>query len=147
MSSNYPEKSYKEIIKINELFFLIDGESYRKNDFEGQELKIIDKLVGIVDKLIQSRNRPIFTLSINIQNQIYIMANVSLVIGSPKSGAFTLIDNKTLLPINGVTYSNQAVGSNSNPEFATFALDPSNPNNVIGTPISAGSGTVVITTD
>lgn len=94
------------------------------------------------------RNKPIFVLSTIINKQQFIfMADVKLVIGSPKTGIFTLIDNKTLLPITSASFSNQAVGANSNPEFASFALDTANPNNLIGTPIAAGSGTVVITTD
>lgn len=75
------------------------------------------------------------------------MSDVQLVVGSPKTGIFTLIDNKTLLPITTASFSNQAVGANSNPEFATFSLDPANPSNLIGTPLAAGSGTVVVTTD
>lgn len=93
------------------------------------------------------RNKPIFALTITIKNQTLIMTDVQLVVGSPKTGIFTLIDNKTLLPITTASFSNQAVGANSNPEFASFALDTANPNNLIGTPIAAGSGTVVITTD
>lgn len=132
------------------------------HNHEGEELNIIErlitnesKLIGIIDKLTTPppNNKPLFTLSITIQNQIYLMANVALVIGSPKTGAFTLTDNKTLLPISGVKYSNQALGANSNPEFATFALaltdpnDPTSLNSVVGTPIAAGSGTLVINTD
>lgn len=113
---------------------------------QGKTLDIVGDLVHILLHRCHC-NKPIFTLSLQIQNQTLIMANVALVIGSPKTGAFTLIDNKTLLPIPNVTYSKQAVGTNSNPEFATFALDPSNPNAVIGTPVAAGTGTVVITTD
>lgn len=94
------------------------------------------------------RNKPIFALTTIINKQKFIyMADVQLVVGSPKTGIFTLIDNKTLLPITTASFSNQAVGANSNPEFASFALDTANPNNLIGTPIAAGSGTVVITTD
>lgn len=124
-------------------------------DNEKQELRIIErlvaqnsKLIDIVDKLIfpaSEPSKPFLTLSIIIQNQTYIMADVSLVLGTPKSGLYTLIDNKTGLPITGVSFSNQAIGANSNPEFATFALDASN--NVVGTPVAAGSGTVVLTTD
>ena len=115
---------------------------------QGKTLDIVEDLVHLLKHCCRShKEKPIFTLSLQIQNQTLIMANVALVIGSPKTGAFTLIDNKTLLPIPNVTYSKQAVGTNSNPEFATFALDPNNPNAVIGTPIAAGTGTVVITTD
>jgi|SRR6266404_6166526 len=143
----------------------IFGESQSEKD----EFKIIDRLLKneermlenesrllkVVEKLIPhhpTRQKPIFTLSLQIQNQTLIMANVALVIGSPKTGLFTLIDNKTLLPISPVTYSNQALGANSNPEFATFALaltdpnDPASLNSVVGTPIAAGTGTLVITT-
>lgn len=101
----------------------------------------------------KKKQPPFFTLSLTIQNQIYLMANVALVIGSPKTGLFTLIDNKTLLPIEGVRYSNQALGANSNPEFATFALaltdpnDPTSMNSVVGTPVAPGTGTLVITTN
>lgn len=131
---------------------------------EKEEIEIIEhllhqesKLISIIDRLSTppppARNKPFFTLSLTIQNQIYLMANVALVIGSPKTGLFTLIDNKTLLPISGVKYSNQALGANSNPEFATFALaltdpnDPTSLNSVVGTPVAAGTGTLVITTD
>jgi len=73
------------------------------------------------------------------------MSDISLAIGSPKSGIFTLIDNKTQLPVASPVFTNQAVGANSNPEFATFALDGSN--NAVGTAIAAGSGTITFTTD
>jgi hypothetical protein len=73
------------------------------------------------------------------------MADISLAIASPKTGIFTLIDNKTQQPITGATFTNQLVGANSNPAAATFALDASN--NAVGTGLTAGSGTVVFQTD
>lgn len=115
-------------------------------------VNIVEDLVHRMPKHDHAKNKPIFTLSININSQIYLMANVTLVIGSPKTGLFTLIDNKTLLPITGVKYSNQALGTNSNPEFATFSLaltdpnDPTSLNSVVGSPVAAGSGTLVINT-
>lgn len=147
----FNEKEIKEDKHIIEK--LLRNESDLIRFVERQE-STIGKLVGIVDKLTQHRdqNRPVFTLSTIINNQILIMANVALVIGSPKTGLFTLIDNKTLLPITPVTYSNQALGANSNPEFATFALaqtdpnDPTSLNSVVGTPVAPGSGTLVIST-
>lgn len=133
------------------------------NKTEKEELKIIEhllsnesKLIDIIDRLttpVKPNNKPFFTLYTITNKQINLMANVALVIGSPKTGLFTLIDNKTLLPISPVTYSNQALGANSNPEFASFALtqtdpnDPASLNSVVGTPIAAGSGTLVIITD
>lgn len=78
------------------------------------------------------------------------MADVKLVIGSPKTGLFQMIDNKTLLPISGVKYTNQALGANSDPTLADFALvqtdpaDPASLNSVGATPNAAGSGTIVV---
>lgn len=104
------------------------------------------ELIRILSKVIRpAHNKPIFALTTFINNNQLIMANVSLVLGTPKTGLFTLLDNKTLAVLTA-TFSNQAVGANSNPELASFALDPSNPDQVIGTGIANGSGTVVITT-
>jgi len=94
-----------------------------------------------------SLSRTAHDLMLSFLNNLKIkpMSDVSLVIGSPKTGVFTLIDNKTLLPISGVTFSNQAVGTNSNPDAADFTLDGSG--NAVGTGKAAGSGTVDFTTD
>lgn len=109
------------------------------------EVVVVNETVIIIDEQHYHKSLPIFALTTSINNQIYIMANVSLVLGTPKSGVFTLLDNKTLAVL-AATFSNQSVGANSNPELASFAIDPSNANQVIGTGIAAGSGTVVITT-
>lgn len=124
---------------------------------EEKELDIIEllirqesKLIGIIDRLTtppKPSNKPVFTLSIIINKTRYIMADISLSLGTPKNGIFTLTDNKTGAVLTDAVFSNQALGANSNPEFATFALDPANPNRVIGTPVAAGSGTLVINTD
>lgn len=72
------------------------------------------------------------------------MTNVKLIIGgTPGAGAFTLLDNKDLSVINA-TFSNQAVGQNSNPEIAAFSIG-TDPNTVTATAIASGSGTVVLT--
>lgn len=139
---------------INITIILPEEKGPPKRDHLWEIIKIqaetIGRLTRIIDKKCHKkhRNKPIFALTTFINKQQFIiMADVQLVVGSPKTGIFTLIDNKTLLPITTASFSNQAVGANSNPEFATFALDPSNPNNLIATPVAAGSGTVVITTD
>ncbi|MES1222437.1 MAG: hypothetical protein ABUT20_43485 [Bacteroidota bacterium] len=94
------------------------------------------------------RRKPFFVLISIINNQTFIqMADVKLVVGTPNTGIFALLDNKTLSVITGASFSNQAVGANSNPELADFSLDPSNPSQVIGSGKAAGSGSVVITTD
>ena len=110
------------------------------------ELQIIAQLVRIVDRLTDRSFKPTFALTIILNNQSFIMANINLALGTPKTGIFTLLDSNSN-PITGVTFSNQAIGTNSNPEFASFALDGGNPNNSIATPLAAGSGTIVITTD
>lgn len=113
------------------------------------EIKIIAQLVQIVDRLTDTKHpaqKPIFALTTLINNQLVTMANITLVLGTPKTGVFTLLDS-ALNPITGVSFSNQVVGANSNPEFASFVLDSGNPNNLIGTALAAGSGTIVISTD
>lgn len=143
------KKKNVDVTIIEENIIIIEGEKWHKHGHD-DKLEIIKKLADAVDnlsKLAGKSRRPIFALTTFINNnQFILMADVKLVIGSPKSGLFTLIDNKTLLPISPVNFSNQAVGANSNPEFASFALDTNNPNQVIGSGIAAGSGTVIITT-
>jgi hypothetical protein len=70
------------------------------------------------------------------------MADVTLAIANPKPGIQTMIDNKTQLPITGVTFTNSAVGANSNSDAADFTFDGTN---FVGTGKAAGSGTVVLT--
>jgi hypothetical protein len=127
------------------------------HNYEKEELEIIEhlirqesKLIGIIDRLTtppKVDRKPVFTLSTIINKTIYLMADIVLDLGTPKNGIFTLTDNKNGAVLTDAVFSNQAVGVNSNPEFATFALDPGNSSRVIGTPIAAGSGTIVITTD
>lgn len=132
---------------------ILEGEHYKKFNPEKEELEIIERLIGNNKQLIEivgrlavpPKQKPIFTLGTFINNKFYIMADVSLVLGTPKTGVFTLLDNKTGSPI-AASFSNQSVGTNSNPEFASFSLDPANPNQVIGSGVAAGSGTVVIST-
>lgn len=73
------------------------------------------------------------------------MGDISLTLGTPKTGAYALNDNKTGKAIDGAVFSNQTVGANSNPEVATFALDANN--NPVGTPVGSGAGTVIFTSD
>jgi hypothetical protein len=107
--------------------------------FESQEklIRIIDKLAGQTQK-----QKPILTLSTFINNKQFIMADIALTLGGkPQTGVFTLLDAKDGSVLSA-TFSNQALGANSNPEFATFALDASN--NVIPTPVAVGGGTLVL---
>lgn len=69
------------------------------------------------------------------------MADISLQLGTPKTGAFQLIDNKTGAANTTAVFSNQATDSNSNPEFATFSIDGSG--NPVGTPVASGAGTAI----
>ena len=139
------------IFEINEKTIIHEDNIYIRHD-EHQErelLKIISIETGIIEMLLKDEhkhhNKPIFTLSTIINKQQFIMADISLTLGgTAPTGVFTLLDNKTATPLTGVTFSNQQVGANSNPEFATFALDGSN--NVVPTAVSAGSGTVTFTT-
>lgn len=76
------------------------------------------------------------------------MADIALILAAgPKPGVFVLIDNATKQPVPGATITNQAVGANSNPEFATFAIDPANPGVPVATPVASGAGTIIFTAD
>jgi len=105
-------------------------------------------LIHIIENLTKPKpdRKPIFGLSIKIQNKLYIMADISLSVGVQSNpGIFTLFDNKTQQPI-AAEFSNQAVGLNTNAAAATFALDPANPNNAVPTAIAIGSGAITFTT-
>jgi hypothetical protein len=117
--------------------------------FEKEELSIIEKLVNIVGRLIEDdeENLPIFTLSTIIQHQLFIMSDITLTLGTPKTGLFTLTDNKTGIVITDAVFSNQAIGTNSAPTIAVFALDTANPSHLIASPLASGTGTIEITTD
>jgi hypothetical protein len=49
--SHHPQVVLKEVVIINETLISIEGENYKKHDPFGKELKIIEDLVRIVDKL------------------------------------------------------------------------------------------------
>jgi hypothetical protein len=87
--------------------------------------------------------KPILTLSTIINNKTYIMADISLNTGESKNGKLTLLDAKSGNVLSA-TFSNQSIGTNSNPELASFVLDPNDANVVVGTGIAEGSGTVDI---
>ncbi len=72
------------------------------------------------------------------------MADITLTVGQNIGGAVKLYDNVTNNEINAVFASTSI--DNSNPEFATFSVNPSFTNVINGTGISSGSGTVTITT-
>jgi hypothetical protein len=112
-------------------------------------LQIIHDLVAIIGDCLCGKKdqKPVFGLSTIVNNQIYIMADISLVLGVNKTGLFTLTDNTSGVVITTAVFSNQAVGANSNPAAATFALDPTNLSHAIGTPVAIGTGTIVFTTD
>ena len=155
--NHHQKKENKEVTIFEETnVIIIDDQHYKKWHPEKEELEIIehlirtnDKLTKIIDKLTDTpkSSKPIFAITIFINNEKFItMADVSLVVGTPKTGVFTLLDG-SLVPITSASFSNQVVASNSNPELADISLDPSNPNQVIGNGLAAGSGTAVITTD
>lgn len=111
---------------------------------EGILIEIVEKLIDRLPR--PEHEKPIFTFGIFLNNQFYIMSDISLTIGTPKTGIFTLLDANGAV-ITSASFSNQALGANSNPEFATFAIDPTTPTGLVATPIAAGSGTQVVTTD
>lgn len=120
---------------------------------DGEFFKIISKflsnenrLISIIDKLTHKPepSKPLLNLGVFINDKFYLMADIQLTLGgTPPTGVFTLTDNKTGAVITA-TFTNQAVGTNSNPAAATFALDANN--NVVPTALTAGTGTVLFST-
>lgn len=73
------------------------------------------------------------------------MADIAFKLGGAnQTGVPQITDNKSGSAITA-TFSALAVGSVSDATLATFAVDPANPNQIIGTPLASGTGTVVIT--
>lgn len=113
-----------------------------------KQVDTIERLTKIIDKghhHKKHRNKPIFALTTLINNQTFIMADIQLTLGAtPKDGVFALIDSVTGAILTGVSFSKQAIGANSNPSAATFAIDPADTtnNSVLPTPLAAGSGTI-----
>lgn len=115
------------------------------------ERSIISKQLRIIDRLTQGHEpakKPIFTLSIIIDKQTFIMPDIQLTLGAtPKGpGIFTLTDNVTGGVI-ATTFSNQQIGANSNSAVATFAFTDATLNTVTGTPLAAGTGTITFATE
>ena len=107
------------------------------------QMRVIDRQARTIEHISKKKSKPILVLTTIINNQTFIMADITLTIGTIGTGNMALIDNVTGNPV-AATFSNQAVGANSNPEVATFELNPANPNQVKGTAHAAGSGTIVI---
>lgn len=91
------------------------------------------------------QRKPLLVLLTLINKTQYIMSDITLTLGAtPKDGTFALLDTVTGGILTGVSFSKQAVGANSNPASATFAIDPADTtgNSVLPTPLAAGSGTI-----
>jgi hypothetical protein len=147
----FPFTKRKDITHIDEMIIIVDGQRYKKHDHnrEWEELKIIKIQAETIFNLTKpERRRPIFALTTIINNQKFIiMGDIVLSVGAGKTGVFTLLDNKTLKPVSDASFTNQAVGVNTNPDAATFEIDPSNPSQPTAKGIAPGSGSVVFTTD
>lgn len=147
----FPFTKHKEVTHIDETIIIIEGERYNKHGHSNdkEHLRIIEVLLKIIERLLgpPKNHRPIFALTITLNNQLLIMADIVLSLGTNKTGVFALLDNKTLQPISDASFSNQAVGVNTNPGAASFSIDPANPNSPAATPIAPGSGSVVFTAD
>lgn len=141
------KKRTVEVIEVHETdFIIIEDRIYKRHD--EREIKrlteIIEKETEIINRLTKQQRKPILTLSTIINNKTFIMADISLTLGgTAPTGIFTLTDSKDGSVI-AATFSNQQVGNNSNPEFATFSLDGNN--NVVPTAIATGSGTIDFST-
>lgn len=148
----FPFTNHKEILHVDETIIIVEGQRYNKHEHDNEkaELHIIERLLKLIEKLITpaKNTKPIFALTTIINNQKFIiMSDIVLALGTNKTGVFALLDNKTLQPISDASFSNQAVGVNTNPGAATFAIDPASPNSPVATPVAVGSGSVVFSAD
>lgn len=114
----------------------------------GTQAETIGRLTRMIDEEHHHRkhhNKPILVLTLIINKQTFIMADIKLTLGATqKDGVFALLDTVTGAILTGVTFSKTSVGANSNPAAATFAIDINDPtgNSVLPTPLAAGSGTI-----
>lgn len=91
------------------------------------------------------KTKPVLQLTQFINNQLFIMADITLTIGQNIGFQIKLFDNVTNEELTA-TLANTSV-SNTNPEFAGFSVSPFFTNIVNGNGISTGSGTITITAD
>lgn len=114
------------------------------------ELEIIEDLIKIIEGLLQDRkrgctrprrrrNRPLLVLT----NQNNILMNTILTLGNPATSSLILVDNVTLQPV-AATFTGQTVSSDT-PSVATFAFDIANPTQVDATPLTVGTGNILLT--
>jgi len=120
------------------------------------ELRIIDHLVEIVDRLLhreeelekklereEHKRRVVLALTTQVNNQKFIVMNTSLILGINAQSQFVLLDAVTLQPVTSAIFSGQTVSS-SDSTVATFAIDPTNSNQILATPVAVGTGTINI---
>lgn len=130
MSHNHPAPKppeKKEVITINETVVIIEGQEFRRHDHEGAELKIIERLIRIIEKMIPVP-KPVFqgkqVLIAIINNQkLIIMDPLQLAPGTQAPIIPALVDAITLAPIPGATFVPK---SNSVDNSAVASVDASN---------------------
>lgn len=128
MSFPFGSTQKKEIITINETFILVEGTQYKKHDHEGEELKIIGRLVGIVDRLTSSP-KPVHQtvkqvlIAIIKSQKFIIMDPLQLAPGTQAPITPALVDSITLAPIPGATFVPK---SNSVDNPAVASVDANN---------------------
>lgn len=139
-----------EINHVSEKIIIADNRIFIRKDDDKEDLVflgIIKDLVKIIAGLEierQHQNRHGAILTLQTLNKQFIMADITLTLGGTMpTGVFTLLDGKDGSVNDSAVFSNKVVGDNSNPEFATFALDDSG--NVVPTAIAEGSGTIGFT--
>ena len=96
-----------------------------------------------IERRPAKKTKPVLQLTQFINNQLFIMADITISSGQVVGANLKLFDNVTGNEIPA-TFSNQQILSNDHPEFANFTINPSDNNRVNGQWVAAGAGTVVV---
>lgn len=140
-----PFKSHKEVLHIDEKIIIVDGRRFHEHDNEERELKIIDKLTGIIAGLLKEKNerervRLILTTTFN-NNQFIIMA-INLNSNQFSVDVLSLIDSDNGNAV-AASFSNVSFSSSDTGVFTT-EQDTSNPNQTTDRAVSAGNASLNI---
>lgn len=147
---HYKEK--KEIVFIENTEIIKIEDDFYKRHYPGEDErleKIIERLVGIIDKLTkpsQHENvRLILTTILNNNNSILEIMALNLNVGQSSTDVLGLIDTDKNVPVVA-TFANVSFTS-SDPTIFTTTQDPSNPNQSVDTAVAAGTANLVVTAD
>lgn len=140
-------KENKEVVIIEETnVVIIEGEHYKKFNPEKEELEIIEKLVGIVDRLTQDKKERVrLVLTTILNNNKFIVMSITLNANQFSLDTLSLIDSDTNAAV-AATFANQSFAS-SDPSIFTSTQDVTDPNSTKDVAVGAGTASLNISAD